>query len=344
MKTVTDEFTGHKSGHVSQAKDSDTVSCQISRFTGLVAAPFTPFLGDGSLNLDVIPEYARFLKQRGVSAAFICGTTGECTSLSISEREAVAEAWLHEPVLPVIVHTGHTTLRDARRLAVHAQECGAVAVAAFAPFFFKPRNPVEMVEWCAAIAEVVPELPFYYYHIPSMTGADMPVAEILECAESRIPNLAGVKYTYEDIDDFETCLRYRDHRFDLLFGRDELLMEGWQHGARGAVGSTYNYASPLYLRILKALENGHPDEARALQDLAISMIDICNSAGVTHLAASKALMGMLGVECGPVRLPLANPTPRQLSAMRDKLEALGFFAPDFGGVVKKTSGAGNITK
>ncbi|MFA6959174.1 MAG: dihydrodipicolinate synthase family protein [Opitutaceae bacterium] len=296
-----------------------------SRFTGLVAAPFTPFNIDGSVNLAAIPAYARFLKQRGVSAVFVCGTTGEGASLSIEERESVAEAWIRANELPVIVHVGHTALPDARRLSAHAAKHGAAAFAALAPFFFKPRNPAELADWCAAVASAAPTLPFYYYHIPSMTGVSMPVLDVLKSAADRIPNLAGVKYTHEDLPDFSACLRHDNHRFDLLFGRDEMLLEGTEAGSRGAVGSTYNYASPLYLRLLAALAAGDRTQARTLQDKSISMIAACNGIGVTHLAASKALMAWLGVDCGPVRMPLAPPSAAQLADLHDKLNRVGFF-------------------
>ncbi|MFA6959408.1 MAG: dihydrodipicolinate synthase family protein [Opitutaceae bacterium] len=301
------------------------------RFTGLVAAPFTPFHADGSLNLAVIPCYARFLKQRGVRAAFVCGTTGEGASLSTEERERIAEAWIQADVLPVIVHTGHTSLPEARRLAAHAEKHGAAAFAALAPFFFKPRTPGELADWCAALASAAPALPFYYYHIPSMTGVSMPVIDVLKAAGDRIPNLAGVKYTHEDLADFSACLRHADGKFDLLFGRDEMLLEGAETGSLGAVGSTYNYASPLYVRLLAALAAGDRAQARALQDQSIAMIADCNAAGVTHLAASKALMPWLGIDCGPVRLPLAQPVPAQLATLRKKLTTLGFFEPGFAG-------------
>ena len=298
-----------------------------SRFRGLVAAPFTPFNSDRSLNLDVIPAYARFLRDNGVSAAFVCGTTGEGLSLTLDERLAVAERWVAcaDERLRVIVHVGHTCLADARTLTAHAARIGAAAVSALAPMFFKPRTNAELVDWCASVASAAPSLPFYYYNIPSMTGVSFPVADFLAQAVDRIPSLAGIKYTHEDLPDYRACVAVGDGRYDILFGRDELLLEGVAAGALGAVGSTYNYAAPLYLRILAALKGGRAAEARTLQDTAIKMIETCNGIGVTHLAASKALMAMLGIDCGPVRLPLVQPTIGQLAVLRTQLTAIGFF-------------------
>jgi N-acetylneuraminate lyase len=298
-----------------------------NRFRGLIAAPFTPFKSDRSINLDVIPAYARFLRENGVSAAFVCGTTGEGLSMTLAERLAVAEKWTasSDERLPVIVHVGHTCLEDARKLTAHAAQIGAAAVSALAPMFFKPRNVDELVDWCEAVASAAPNLPFYYYNIPSMTGVTLPVAEFLAKAADRIPTLVGVKYTYEDFPDYIACVKSTGGRFDILFGRDELLLEGWKSGALGAVGSTYNYAAPLYLRLLAAHGRGDERTARDLQDTAIKMIAICNGISVTHLAASKALMAMLGVDCGPVRLPLVQPDTGQLATLRAKLDQIGFF-------------------
>lgn len=298
-----------------------------TRFLGLVAAPFTPFHADGSLNLDVIPAYARFLRDNGVSAAFVCGTTGEGLSLTLEERLRIAERWVAcaDDRLRVIVHVGHTCLADARTLTAHAANTGASAVSALTPCFFKPHNNTEVVQWVEAVASAAPALPFYYYNIPSMTGIDYPVVDFLAQAQARIPSLAGVKYTHENLPDFKACVAFAQGRYDILFGRDELLLEGTDAGALGAVGSTYNYAAPLYLRLLAARAAGHATEARALQDTAIKMIAICNGIGVTHLAASKALMAMLGVDCGPVRLPLAQPDATQLATLRTRLNAIGFF-------------------
>jgi N-acetylneuraminate lyase len=299
-----------------------------ARFRGLIAAPFTPFRADGRVNLDVIPAYARLLRENGVGAAFVCGTTGEGLSLTQHERMQVAEAWMKEADarLRVIVHVGHNCLADAQELTRHAAKIGAAAVGAFAPSFFKPRDNDELVDWCADLAGAAPGIPFYYYNIPSMTGVNFKVEPFLALAADRIPSLAGIKYTYEDLPDYEACVDFQGGRYDVLFGRDELLLEGWSHRALGAVGSTYNYAAPLYLQMLARLKEGKAAEARGLQDQAIRMIATCNSTGVTHLAASKALMAFLGVDCGPTRAPVRRINAGQLAKLRGQLDAMGFFS------------------
>jgi N-acetylneuraminate lyase len=299
-----------------------------ARYRGLVAAPFTPFHPDGSVNSGVIPAYARLLRNNGVGAAFVCGTTGEGLSMTQAERMQVAEAWAKQADdrLRVIVHVGHNCLADAQELTRHAAKIGASAVAAFAPCFFKPRDHDELVDWCRQVAGAAPNVPFYYYHIPSMTGVSLKVAPFLAKAMDAIPSLAGIKFTYEDLADYVECVNFAQGRYDILFGRDEKLMEGWAHQALGAVGSTYNYSAPLYLQVIEHVRAGRVGEARRLQDKAIKMIDLCNGMGVTHLAASKATMAWLGVDCGPTRPPVRAISAEQLAELRRRLEGIDFFS------------------
>ena len=300
----------------------------IHKTNGLVAAPFTPMRPDGAINLEAIPAYAQHLQCLGVVGAFICGTTGEGASLTLAERRAVAEKWRQEasPSLRVIVHVGHTCLDDARELAAHAQAIGADSIAALAPYFFKPDGVAGLVEWCAQVAAAAPQLPFYYYHMPSMTGCNVLVADFLAAAGPRIPSLAGIKFTFEDLEDFGRCLRFADRRYDVLFGRDELLHSALKLGARGAVGSTYNFAAPLYRQVIAAYDRGDDATAVALQAKAVEMIKVCVNGGGHPIANFKRLMRRLGVECGPTRLPLTDPTAEQAAAMLARLEPLDCLA------------------
>jgi N-acetylneuraminate lyase len=294
---------------------------------GLIAAPFTPMNANTSINLDAIEGYSKHLHGNGVVGAFVCGTTGEGMSLSVEERMQVAERWVAKAPreLRVIVHVGHTALGDCQRLANHAQSIGADSFSCMAPFFFKPNSTETLVDWCAQVASAAPKLPFYYYHIPSMSGVSIPVHEFLKIAGDRIPNLVGVKFTYEDLDDFKRCLDFQNGRFDLLFGRDEKLLPALALGARGAVGSTYNFAAPIYRKLIAAFNVGDQSTAEKQQALAIKMIDTLIAGGPSPIATFKWLMRRIGVDCGPARAPLQNPTTAQTEALEGQLKASGLF-------------------
>lgn len=297
----------------------------MKHLSGLIAAPHTPFRPDGSLALDVIPQQARLLAHNKVAGAFICGTTGEGPSLTSEERRQVAAAWMaaRPPGLAVIVHVGHLALGEARALATHAQTLGADAVATVAPSFFKPAAQTELVAWCAQLAAAAPNLPFYYYTIPSMTGVSLSAADFLAAAEAKIPNLAGIKFTFENLMDFTRATTHAGGKFNVLFGRDEMLLAGLGLGATGAVGSTYNFAAPLYLRIIDAFQRGDLGSARRDQSRAIDFISVLDRHG--GLAAGKAVMKLIGVDCGPVRLPLRALTAADEASLREGLERVGFF-------------------
>jgi N-acetylneuraminate lyase len=301
------------------------MSNSTNPLTGLIAAPFTPFHADGSLNLATIEKQAASLATNGVTGAFVCGTTGEGISLTVPERMEVAERWqtCAGGRLPVIVHVGHACLADARALAAHAQKIGAWGVGCLAPFFFKPGRVEELVAFCAEVAAAAPALPFYYYQIPSMTGVSIPAADFLRVAGPRIPNLAGVKFTFENLMDFAECIRLDDGRYDIVFGRDEILVAGLSLGAKGAIGSTYNFMAPIFHEIITVFEKGDLAKAQEKQAAANVIIQIFIRYG--GLSAGKAMMKFIGLDCGPMRLPVRSLGEQQEAQLRNELEAAGFF-------------------
>jgi N-acetylneuraminate lyase len=295
-----------------------------SKLTGLIAAPFTAMNADGSPNLAMIENQAKLLVENKVNGAFICGTTGEGMSLSMDERLAIAEKWMavapHS--LRVIVHVGHQTISVSQSLAAHAARIGAHAFATVGPTFFRATNIEQLVNFSAQIASGAPNLPLYYYHMPAMTGADLPMYDFLKAAGPRIPNLAGIKFTHENLMDYSRCLNFEEGRYNILFGRDEILLAALAMGAVGAVGSTYNYMAPLYHRVMEAFNAGDLETARKFQSQAIQIITIMNRRG--GLAAGKSMMKMVGHDCGPVRAPLQNLSPEALESLTRELKAAGF--------------------
>ena len=275
------------------------------KLEGLIAASFTPYR-DSRIHPGIIPAYAAALRSQGVQGIFVNGTTGESLLLSTEERMELAQTWLGSAPegFPVLVHVGHNSLPEACTLAAHAAQHGARAVSAMAPTFFQPGLSA-LVDYLAEIAAAAPAVPFYYYHMPSMTGARFLMTDFLRLAGERIPNLAGIKYTWEDLMDYTLAAEIDGGRYDIVFGRDEILLCGLALGARAAIGSTYNVAAPLYRAVWRAFDAGLFDEARELQVRAMTMIDACRRSGPSDLPAIRALASRrLGVELGPPRAPL----------------------------------------
>jgi N-acetylneuraminate lyase len=290
-----------------------------------VAAVHSPFDANGKIAPDAVSIQASFLAANGIQSVFITGTTGECHSLTLDERLTLFDAWAAAgPAnrLAVIGHVGGNSIEDARILARRARDRRFAAISTLAPSYFKPGSLSDLIDWCAIIAAEAPDLPFYYYDIPSMSGVSFAVEHFLAEAPARIPNLAGAKFTNLDLVSYRRCLDAGGGRFDLPWGTDEALLAALATGARGAVGSTYNWAPQLYADLTRAFKRGDLDEARRLQSISIAMVDTIASTG--FMGTAKALMCRLGVPVGPARSPLSNPAPTQVDALLSRLDALGF--------------------
>ncbi len=293
---------------------------------GLVSATHTPFCADGSLNLPIVEAQAAHLLKNGVRTVFINGSTAESSSLTVEERLGLAQRWsdvARGTELRVVVHVGANALADARVLAAQAEKLGASAIAALSPSYYKPRSLAVLIDCCADIAAAAPETPFYFYDIPALTNVNQSMPEFLEKAPERIPTLAGIKFTNPDLMAYQVCLRADGGKWDVPFGVDEHMLGALAMGAQGAVGSGFNFAAPIYSRMIAAFQRGDIAAAREEQFRGVRLIQLF--AGLGYMAAAKAAMGFLGVNVGPARLPNANLTPEQITKLRADLETMGFF-------------------
>lgn len=278
---------------------------------------------DALVDFDRIPSLVEHLLGDSVSALYILGSTGEGVSLTLRERERTAATFIQAVAgrVPVVVHVGHNSLQEAQTLARHARQAGASAISAAPPHYFKPDSARSLVDCLAVIAVGAPDLPFYYYHIPGKTGVELDLNDFLRLAASRLDSLVGVKFSDTRLHEISACT-YAE-RYDFICGVDEMLLGAWITGMRGAVGTTYNFAAPLYNRLITCCKQGWIEEARRHQARASTMIKVilktCGRPGF------KAVMGLIGQDCGPHRLPHSTATSAQISEMRKELEAIGFF-------------------
>ena len=211
---------------------------------GLVAAVHTPFKADGSLNPSSVDAQAKLLASQGIKLAFITGSTGESSSMQLEERKEIYSAWKEASAkhgVEVIAHTGSNSVWDARELASFAQECGFVATSSLAPSYYKPGTVQRLVECCAFAASGAPDLPYYYYDIPVLTGVRFNPVDFIRLAKEQIPNFAGIKFTNPDLALYQTTLNY-DETVDIPWGVDEWFTGALSVGAKGAVGSSFNFA------------------------------------------------------------------------------------------------------
>jgi N-acetylneuraminate lyase len=299
---------------------------KIQHLRGLIAAPFTPMHKDGSLNLSLIPLYYEMRKANNINGAFICGSTGEGVSMTAKEKMAVAEAWAacskNGANFKVMTLLGGTSITDCKELARHAESIGLYGVSFTAPFYFEPVDVAMLAKACIAVAETVPDLPFYYYHIPVLTGVNFPMIALLKEIDGKLSNFAGVKYTHEDFMDFLSCLHFQNGKYDMLWGRDENMLPALSIGAKGAVGSTFNYAAPLYHNLMEAFYNGDLETASQFQQQSIDMIRLLGKYG--GIATGKAYMKLIGMDCGEFRLPVKNMSAEEFESFEKDTGQINF--------------------
>ncbi|HEY2585651.1 MAG TPA: dihydrodipicolinate synthase family protein [Tepidisphaeraceae bacterium] len=294
----------------------------MKHYTGLIPAAYTPCRADGELNLEPIPELARLYAEQRAPAVFVCGSTGECHSFTREERMRTAEAWLAAAAgMDVIVHVGTNCQRDAIALAQHAKAIGAAAVAALAPSYHRPATVADLVEFMRPVAAAAAPLPFYFYDIPQMTGVALPADRVLRQCAAVIPTSAGIKFSGPDLMRLQACLGIENGRYDLLYGSDENLLAALALGVRGAVGSTFNYAAPVYHRVVDAFSRGDLAAARAEQRKSVAHVEVLFEHGV--LRTGKAIMSLIGIDCGPIRPPFRPVEAEDLRAIYDKLSPHG---------------------
>jgi len=296
------------------------------KIEGLVAAPFTPFQKDGELNLSLIPQYYASLKKNGVNGAFICGSTGEGVSLTFQEKVDMLKAWTSltrtDKDFVLMMFLGGTNIKECKELAKIAETEGADAISFTSPYYFRPANVEQLAKCCAEIASAAPNTAFYYYHIPVLSGGFFNMIDLLKAVHGIIPTFKGIKYTHEDFMDFLSCLNFADRHYDMLWGRDENMLSALVLGTKGAVGSTYNYAAPLYQEMIAAYGRGDFDSANKLQQKSIDMIQLLGKYG--GIATGKAYMKMIGLNCGEFRLPIANMNTEKFELFQRDVRGLGF--------------------
>ncbi len=197
-----------------------------NKTAGLIAAPYAPLDHLGQVRIEVIQEYARFLKMRGIQGVFVNGSTGETSSLTAKEKMQITREWLNyqDENFRVFVHVGSNSVEEAQEMATHAEANNAFAIAATGPSYFKPASVGHLIEIMQSIASAAPKTGFYYYHIPALNQNNLSALEFLDQAVLKIPSLSGMKYTFEDLMEFQLCRQIANGQLDILFGRDEILL------------------------------------------------------------------------------------------------------------------------
>ena len=291
---------------------------------GLAAAAYTPTHPDGSLNTSIIQEQARLYSNAGLKGVFVCGSTGEALSFTKQERIEILENWCpaaREHDLLSIIHVGGPCQQEAIEIAQAAASADAGAVAAMAPPFITPASLDDLCDFLAPIAKAAGDRPFLFYDNPARSHVDFSPGMAITALKNAIPSFAGVKLTRSDLEAAEAGLEACGEDAQLFFACDEMLLFALQLGVEAAIGASYNHSAGLFRRMMDAHADGDMAAATAEHDRAVVMIDVLYDHGI--IPAGKAVMSLVGIDCGPPRPPLKPLTDEAFAEVGNALESLG---------------------
>lgn len=297
----------------------------MSTFKGLIAAPYTP-VNNGKIDTPQIAVYAKWLKDNYIKGVFVGGTTGEGLLLTIEQRKILLETWMRERSddFKIYAHIGCMRYDEILDLAQHAGKLGVDVVSWICPIYYRPQNVDTLVEYCRGIAAKAPDTPFYYYHMPSMTGLSFPMTEFTPKAVEAIPTFRGIKYTDGNLLEMQYLINRAEGKYEILNGFDELLISTLHLGVSGSVGSTFNYMPHLYNQMIAAMQEGRITDALAVQRKILNVISLLGKYKGA-IITGKHIMELIGLPCGNPVYPNTPLTDNEKASLRKDLEEIGFF-------------------
>ncbi|NLX36837.1 MAG: dihydrodipicolinate synthase family protein [Chloroflexi bacterium] len=291
-------------------------------FTGIWPALVSPLDVAGNVDVRATERLVELLLQADIGGLYVCGGTGEGVLLSREQRRQIAETVVGVVggQVPVMVHIGALTTREAVALAQDAVAVGADAISAVPPFYY--AYTFEAIKSHYRALATATALPLYVYYIPGATGNPMTVAQLLEICG--LDGVAGFKYTSQDMLFFSEVMAQRDMtRVNVLSGPDELCMLCQMLGADGAIGTTYNIAPRLFSDIRAATLAGKVVAARELHWRANRIIQVLHKYGV--IPGIKAALRVLGIDVGQGVPPMPPITGETLHAFERDMRTAGLF-------------------
>ena len=287
-------------------------------FGRVLTAMVTPFTTAGALDLDGSQVLAAHLVDAGNDGLVISGTTGESATTTDSEKDdllrAVVEAVGDRCSIVAGVGTNDTAASVERARA--ATQIGATALLAVTPYYNRPPQAGVMAH-LRTIADAS-DLPVMLYDIPARTGLALETETIVRLAEH--PRIVAVKDSKFDLEGTSWVLSRTD--LAIYSGDDRWTLPLLALGGVGVVGTSTHLVAARTGEMIEAFLAGDVTRARELHESLLPLYSGIFRAPGTMMV--KAALHELGLPGGPVRLPLVDATPEQLTALVADCAAAGF--------------------
>ena len=273
-------------------------------FKGAGVAIITPMHADGRVNYEKLAEILEFQIANGTDAVIICGTTGEASTLTHGEHlkaiQFTVEVVNHR--IPVIAGTGSNSTETAVMLSTEAASYGVDGILLVTPYYNKATQK-GLIAHFSEIAHKVPDTPVILYNVASRTGCNLEPATVVQMCRN-VDNIVGIKEASGNISQIAKLMSLADGCLDLYSGNDDQVLPILSLGGIGVISVLSNVAPrETHDMVMKYLE-GDTAGATALQLRALPLINALFSE--VNPIPVKAALNMMGMEVGPLRMPLTE--------------------------------------
>ncbi len=286
---------------------------------GVYSAVATPLTVDQDLDESGLRRLVDRTIDGGVHGLVPCGSTGEFSTLTRSERERVVEVVIEQTAgrIPVVPQTGATSTREAVELSRHAERLGADAIMVVAPYY-EPFTIAETKRYYADVAGSV-SIPVMAYNLPAATGINL-TPQILGELISEVPNVKYVKDTSGDFTAAAQLIHEYGDAVSVFVGWDTLFLAALLEGAAGSVIGAANVVPRQLVSIYDSVQSSDLASASEQWQALFPLMATLISGGYT--AAIKGALDIIGASAGPQRAPGADVSGDRLVALRRSLETL----------------------
>ena len=288
-------------------------------FTGACTAIITPFDESGAVNYDALSRLLDEQIARKIDAICVCGTTGECSTLTIREHIAVVEHCVKyvDHRVKVIAGAGSNDTSAAVYLSQHAEDCGADALLHVTPYYNK-ASQTGLIRHYEYIADRT-ELPVLLYNVPSRTGVSFTAETYRILAQH--PKINGVKEASGNFSLLAHTRAICPEDFYIWSGNDDQVVPMMSLGAKGVISVAANLAPEVMLEMTHLCLADRFTEASALQLKYMDLIDALFLE--VNPIPIKAAMKLAGYGVGSLRLPLCEMSDDHLETLRQSMLRLG---------------------
>lgn len=288
-------------------------------FTGSGVALITPFKDDLSINFDVLGELVEFQIANGTDAIIACGTTGEAATMDDKEHLSVIEYVVKKVNgrIPVIAGTGSNDTRHGVELCREAANLGADALLTVTPYYNKTTQRGLVKHFC--LMADASDAPMIIYNVPSRTGLNVLPETMAELAKHE--NIVGIKEASGNLSQVAKLASLVGDEITIYSGNDDQNVPILSLGGKGTISVLANVAPKKSHDMIASFLEGDTETARKLQLEAIALIDALFIE--TNPIPVKKACDLMGMNPGPLRLPLYEISEKNLEILKKEMTSYG---------------------